>query len=247
MILSILWINCFRKTEFVWTNKCKAAFQTLKTQLATAPILAFPTVYEQFVLYTDASDISVGAVLAQRDANGDEKIISYASKGFSSSEKHWAVTEKEAFAVVWPLPYFHAYVYGVMIIVYSDHKALNWLRNMKHPSGRLARWILKLEQYDYEIIHRPGSLMVLVDALSRAPINSIQISSWSSSELQELQDRDSYIATVKKWVQEGQSPQKCPENGSDVLQTLYRVFPCLVIQNGVVYGKWVPKFDNDNL
>ena len=199
------------------------------------------------MLYTDASDIGVGAVLAQRDANGEEKVISYASKGFSSSEKNWAVTEKEAFAVVWAPQYFHAYVYGVKIIVYSDHKALKWLRNMKHPSSKLARWILKLEQYDYEIIHRPGSLMAHVDALSRAPINSIQISSWSSSELQELQDLDSDIAIVKQWVQEGQSPQKCPENGSDVLKPLYRVFPSLVIQNGVLYRKWVPKFDTDKL
>ena len=175
-----------KNVAFNWTNECETAFQTLKTQLATGPVLAFPTVHGQFVLYTDASDIGVGAVLAQRDANGEEKVISYASKGFSSSEKNWAVTEKEAFAVVWALQYFHAYVYGVKIIVYSDHKALNWLRNMKHPSGKLARWILKLEQYDYEIIHRPGSLMAHVDALSRAPINSIQISSWSSSELQEL-------------------------------------------------------------
>ena len=56
----------------------------------------------------------------------------------------------------------------------------------------------------------------------------MQISSWSSSELQELQDLDSDIAIVKKWVQEGQSPQKCPENGSDVLKTLYRMFPSFI-------------------
>ena len=55
-------------------------------------------------------------------------------------------------------------MYGVKIIVYSDNKALNWLHNMKHPSGKLACWILKLEQYDYEIIHRLGSLMAHVDA-----------------------------------------------------------------------------------
>jgi len=76
-----------KSTNFVWNSECESAFHTLKAELITAPVLAFPTINGQFVLYTNASDIDIGAVLAQRDANGDEKVISYASKGFSSSEK----------------------------------------------------------------------------------------------------------------------------------------------------------------
>ena len=68
-------------------------------------------------------------------------------------------TEKEAFGVFRALQYFHPYVHGVKIKVFTDHKALEWLRKIKHPNGKLARWILKLEQYEYSIVHRPGSLM----------------------------------------------------------------------------------------
>ena len=148
----------------------------------------------------DASNVGIGAVLAQRSPDGEERVISYASKGFCSAEKNWTTTVKEVFAIVWALQYFHAYLYGVKVIVYSDHKALNWLRNFKNPNDKLARWILKLEQNDYEVIHRPSSLMGHVDALSRAPVQNIQISSWSPLDFKELQDLDSDIAIVKGWL-----------------------------------------------
>ena len=130
-MISLLNYIVTENTNFVWNNECESAFCTLKAELIAAPVYAFPTTHGQFVLYTEASDVGIGAVLAQQ-----------CLKGFSSSEKNWAVTEKEAFAVVWALQYLHAYVYSEPIIVYSDHQALNWLHNMKQLSGKLAPWIL---------------------------------------------------------------------------------------------------------
>ena len=189
-----------KDAKFIWNFHCDDAFQKLKEQLRTSPVLAFPNLEGQFVLYTDASNVGIGTVLAQRSPVGEERVISYASKGFCSAEKNWTTTEKEAFAIVWALQYFHAYLYGVKVIVYSDHKALNWLRNFRNPNGKLARWILKLEQHDYEVIHRPSSLMGHVDALSRAPVQNIQISSWSPLDFKELQDLDNDIAIIKGWL-----------------------------------------------
>ena len=56
---------------------------------------------EDYVLHTDASDVGIGAVLCQKADDGDEKVISFASKAFSGSEKNWTTTKKEAYAVVW--------------------------------------------------------------------------------------------------------------------------------------------------
>ena len=75
-------------------------------------------------MYTDASDAGVGAILSQEDDNGEEFVISFASKAFSGAEKRSTTMEKEAFAVVWGLQYFHAYVYGQKVVVFTDHKAL---------------------------------------------------------------------------------------------------------------------------
>lgn len=58
------------------------------------------------------------------------------------------------------------YIYGQQLTVYSDHGALQWLRNIKAPNGKLARWLLRREEFDYDIIQKPGHLMQHVDALS---------------------------------------------------------------------------------
>ena len=141
---------------FVWDENCENAFQTIKEQLMSSPVLAFPEPNGDYILYTDASDVGVGAVLVQEDGEGEERVISYASKAFSGSEKNWTTTKKEAYAVVWALQYFHPYVYGRKVVIYTtDHKALKWLKNVNHPNGKLARWILKLEEYDYTIEQSP--------------------------------------------------------------------------------------------
>ena len=96
---------------FCWIERCDNAFEKLKEQLASAPVLVFPMLNEDYVLYTDASEVGIGAVLCQETDDGDEKVISFASKAFSGAEKNWTTTEKEAYAVVWALQYFHPYVY----------------------------------------------------------------------------------------------------------------------------------------
>ena len=97
--------------RFDWDKNCQRAFGQLKEQLLSAPVLAFPDFNGDYILYCDASDVGVGAVLTQKDENEEEKVVSFASKAFSGPEKNWTTTEKEAFAVVWALQYFHPYVY----------------------------------------------------------------------------------------------------------------------------------------
>ncbi len=97
---------------FAWDKNCQHAFEQLKEQLISAPVLAFPDLNGDYILYTDASDVGMGAVLTQKDENDEEKVVSFASKAFSGAEKNWTTTEKEAFAIVWALQYFHPYVYG---------------------------------------------------------------------------------------------------------------------------------------
>ena len=111
---------------------------------------------------------------------------------FTGAEKNWTTTEKEAFAVVWTLQYFHAYVYGRKIIIYTDHKALKWFRDIKHPNRKLACWISKLEEYNYNIEHPPNTKMQHVDALFRVPVNTISVSmsTWQEFEDMQMFDED---------------------------------------------------------
>ena len=68
---------------------------------------------------------------------------------------------------MWAVKHFHCYLYGRRFQVITDHRPLKWLMSVKDPTSRLARWNLKLQAYDFEIIHNPGKQQTHVDALSR--------------------------------------------------------------------------------
>ena len=68
---------------------------------------------------------------------------------------------------MWVIRKFRPYLEGYTFKVLTDHIALKWLHNLKNPTGRLARWVLELLEYDYEIVYRKGSLNYAPDALSR--------------------------------------------------------------------------------
>jgi len=78
--------------------------------------------------------------------------------------------------IVWACKYFRPYLYGQKFKIYTDHRPLVWLFNLKKPNSKLLRWRLRLEEYDYEIIHKKGSLNSNADALSRItiPNNAIE-------------------------------------------------------------------------
>ena len=82
------------------------AFEQLKEQLLSAPVLAFPDLNGDYILYTDAHHVNNGAVLTQKDESDEERVVSFATKAFAGTEKNWTTTEKEALAVIWAWQYF---------------------------------------------------------------------------------------------------------------------------------------------
>ena len=59
--------------------------------------------------------------------------------------------EKECLAIVWAIKTYRPYMYGIKLVVNSDHKALKWLNNVKDQTYRLDRWKYQLEEYDFSI------------------------------------------------------------------------------------------------
>ena len=72
-------------------------------------------------------------------------------------------------AVVKSIHHFHHYLYGRQFTVRTDHAALKWLLNFRNPEGQIARWIERLQHYNFQIEHRPGATHGNADALSRRP------------------------------------------------------------------------------
>lgn len=158
-----------KKQRWKWGPEQEAAFQEIKRRLTEAPVLTCPDFTKPFVLQTDASDFGLGAALTQ-DSEGIERIIAYASRSLSDTEKKYSVTEKECLAIVWGIEKMRPYLEGYHFTILTDHQCLKWLQSIKSPAGRLARWAMYLQQYDFTIKYRKGSLNRLADALSRDPL-----------------------------------------------------------------------------
>ncbi|KAL6486140.1 hypothetical protein MHYP_G00055320 [Metynnis hypsauchen] len=152
--------------EFHWGEAQEAAFSTLKNRLTTAPILVYPTSQGTFILDTDASNCSIGAVLSQLQ-DGEEKVIAYASSHLQNTQRRYCITRRELLAVVKFTRQFRHYLLGRRFLIRTDHSSLSWLFRFKHPEGQLARWLEQLGQYDLQIEHRPGVRYGNADALSR--------------------------------------------------------------------------------
>ena len=118
----------------------------MKASLCATPVLAFPILDRQFVLQTDASDVGLGAILTQIDGNGNERVVSYASRTLSDCEKDYSATETELLAVVFAVEYFRVYLLGRKFLLFTDHNALRWLHSTE-PKGRRARCIMDLQEY----------------------------------------------------------------------------------------------------
>ena len=162
--------NLLRKdTPWNWTGLHTAAFDRLKTQFMTAPILAFFDYNKKTVLETDASDWASGGILSQYDENGILRPVAYFSSKHSPAECNYEIYDKELLAIIKSLEEWRPELQGTEneFEIVTDHKNLEYFTTTKALNQRQVRWSEFLSQYNFRIVYRPGSKAVRPDALSR--------------------------------------------------------------------------------
>ncbi|CAL8993221.1 unnamed protein product [Prunus brigantina] len=110
---------------FHFDKDCVNAFNILKRELTSAPIIMAPDWSLPFELMCDASDYAIGAVLGQR-VNKLAHVIYYASRTLNDAQLNYSTTEKELLAVVFALEKFRSYLVGSKVIVYSIMQLLGF-------------------------------------------------------------------------------------------------------------------------
>lgn len=168
---------CLKKSKgkFQLTEEAKLSFEKLKLALSTAPVLAQPDFTKEFIIQCDASKVGVGGVLFQYDDNGKEHPIAFVSQKLNKCQQNYTVTELECLAAVISVKRFRQYIEGLPFRIITDHSSLKWLMAQRDLSGRLARWSLQLQRYDFGIEHRKGSLNIVPDCLSRKFVDDISL------------------------------------------------------------------------
>ena len=149
---------------FEWKSEHEVAFTSLRSQIANHATLHHLTYEHPIVLRTDASIEGVGAVLFQiRD--GKEEPILFLSQRFSGAATRWSTIEQEAYAIFWAVMKCESYLLGHYFHIETDHRNLLYMSDATAP--KVVRWRLRLQEYDFQVIHIPGKTNVIADALSR--------------------------------------------------------------------------------
>ena len=152
--------------KWSWGAEQTEAFEKLKLALVSTPVLARPDFSLPFTVQTDASNMAIGAVLTQMHEDGEHPVV-YISRVLTAQEQNYSATERECLTLLWAIKRLRPYLEGYKFTAITDHSSLKWLSNLKETTGRLARWALELQQWDFDVVYRKGSLNLVPDALSR--------------------------------------------------------------------------------
>ncbi|CAD7085776.1 unnamed protein product [Hermetia illucens] len=156
---------------FTWTFLEQEAFDTLRRALYHPPILEIYDVKRQHEVHTDASSnvLVIAGVLLQESDNGLKPVM-YFSRKCSETEAKYHSHELEVLAIVDSLERFRMFLIGKRFRVITDCAAITSTKNKTPLHPHIARWWLRLQEFDCEYIHRSADRMRHVDALSRAPV-----------------------------------------------------------------------------
>lgn len=169
-------LNMLRKkgTEYIWKREHEDCFVRLKEILKSAPSLYLFDSRLRTVLYTDASNYTIGAVLIQVRSVSDEGEtkcrevpIGYYSKTLDDTQVKYSIYSKEFLALVKGIGFFKEYLHGAKFTVITDNSALSYFKSSKEVLDKHTRWLMFIEEFDFDIIHKPSSQNKAADALSR--------------------------------------------------------------------------------
>ncbi|XP_037563432.1 uncharacterized protein K02A2.6-like [Dermacentor silvarum] len=186
--------------QWTWKEQ-EVAFQRSKELITKAPVLVHFDPDKPVILKVDASPYGVGAVVAHRDKDGQERPVSFASRRLLVAEQRYSQLDKEGLALMFGVERFHQYLWGREFQAITDqylwgrefeaitdHKPLLGLLGPDkavpvQASPRVVCWALRLAAYNYRLVYRPGKDLGPANALSRLPLPELPAAAPEPAEL----------------------------------------------------------------
>jgi hypothetical protein len=165
--------------KFHWGPEQRQSFDKLKEHLLRDTIHVYPNFSNlekySFVLLIDAARYGYGAVLAQKQPDGTQRVIQYKARATTRTEAAGSATQFELACLIQALTWFSSILRLGKFIIRTDHVSLTHLKSLKHSThGKLLRYAILLDSFDYTIEHAKGKQHSLPDALSRRPFSELE-------------------------------------------------------------------------
>ena len=253
------------KTKFHWGEEQQKRFLKLKQAITSAPILAHFSISAPTRVVVYASPWALGAVLLQQQSDSTYRPIAFGGRSLTETEVKYSQIEKEALAIVFGCEHLHLYLHGKPFEMETDHRPLEYIfkpkASGKPAPARVERWLLRLQEYDFTVIYRPGP-QNLPDALSRLPNNNLRRNmescadryvhylaeqltpvAMNTAEFQEHSKNDPELIQVRQCIEKNQ-PHRLPPQYKSLEQELSivdniilrgnRIFPPVKLRNKAI-------------
>ena len=222
--------NGKRKNSKVnWTERCQESFDAQKKICSESPVLAYADYTKPFVLHTDASTTGLGALLYQKQEDGKERVIAYASRTLNKAERNYDAHKLEFLALKWAVTdRFHEYLYGATFEVFNNNNPLTYILSTAKLDAMGHRWVASLGPYSFKLNYKPGKFNTDADSLSRIDCHTVDpIQVRTTMDLAQV-DRTLVLDPEIKGQQSVESP-----------------FPGKSLQLGLEHQRWKRRQRND--
>ena len=168
-----------KNVKYKWNDIRQRHFDEAKEKVQKADILFHPDMNKEFYVVADASSVGIGGMIAQLDENGVLRPVEFCSKLFNQTQQNWHVSEQEIYAVIYLVEKWRYLLAGKKFTVLTDHLNLQELFNKckNFRAGKLYRWAVRLQDYEFEAKYIPGKDNIFADYLSRngLPIENVPV------------------------------------------------------------------------
>ena len=188
-------LSTARPKHFAWGPEHEAAVEDMRKVMSEAPVCRLFDPDLTTIVRTDASATGYGGVLEQVSPSGVPHAVEYLSRSFDKTQQRYSTIEREGHALIYALKYWFHFLVGKKFIIECDHRPLQFIRSKRDLSGKLGRWCLYLEQFDYEWRYVTGKQMQegVSDFLSRVEVSPVEFEfSHEDRELSQLSAKAGY-------------------------------------------------------
>ncbi|UYV74137.1 hypothetical protein LAZ67_11002222 [Cordylochernes scorpioides] len=158
-------------SQFEWKEEQRRSFGGLRKDLVEYPVLAHYNPELKTEVHCDASAEGLAGMVLQMDEDCKWRLVYCVSKKTTEAEKMYHSSKLELMAIVWTLDRLRQFLVGIKFTVVTDCQALVYMNAKKTTNPQIARWYNLIQEYDFEIRHKPGEKMAHVDGMSRAPVD----------------------------------------------------------------------------